>query len=65
MPAIDQCEPAVINALQKAGWVVTHQPLFLRLDSHEAIYADLRLQHQQDNQAIIILEVKCFADVRR
>lgn len=61
MPAIDQCEPQVIRAFQKAGWVVTDQPYFIRVGEEEAIFADLRLEHLQEKQPIIVVEVKCFA----
>lgn len=64
MPALDQCEPQVIRALQKAGWVVTHQPLQIRVSRNEAVYADLRLIQPAVKQTIIIVEVKCFAGKR-
>jgi hypothetical protein len=66
MPAIDQCEPQVIEALRKAGWVATHQPFAIRIDKRKKgyVYADLRLSHPGDHQTIIVTEVKCFADNR-
>lgn len=60
MPAIDQCEPQVIAALEKQGWRVTHQPLVLRLSKLELVYPDLRLEHQESHEIVIVVEVKCF-----
>lgn len=65
MPATDQCEPAVVNALAKDGWKVTHHSFFLRTGPNEGVYADLRLQHEDQKRSIIIIEVKCFADKRK
>lgn len=66
MPAIDQCEEQVINALETAGWVVTHQPFAIRVDKSRAgyVYADLRLRQANNDQTIIIVEVKCFSSTR-
>lgn len=63
MPAIDQCEPAVINALQKAGWVVVDRPFSIQVDKPKRtyVYADLKLHHNSNNQTVVIIEVKCFA----
>jgi hypothetical protein len=62
MPAIDVCEPAVIRALEKAGWVVVDHPATIHLGRGKGnfIYADLRLRRHDSNQTIIIAEVKCF-----
>jgi hypothetical protein len=68
MPAIDQCEPAVIRALQKAGWIVTHQPYSIHIvepGRSNYVYADLRLRHSRNSRTIIVTEVKCFADKRQ
>jgi hypothetical protein len=62
MPTRDQCEPRVVRALEKTGWVVTHQPFYVRVAPGELIYADLRLRQQEQVKAVIVLEVKCFAD---
>ncbi len=64
MPAIDQCEHHVILALQKAGWLVTHQPFPIRISREEGVYADLRLQRISGITNIIIIEVKCFSEKR-
>lgn len=66
MPAIDLCEPQVINALQKDGWIVTHQPFAIRIDRKRGgyIYADLRLQNANQSESIIVVEVKCFDSTR-
>ena len=60
MPAIDNCEPAVIKALEKAGWHVTDQPYIITL-GEKYLFADLRLR-DKDNQEIMIVEVKCFPE---
>ena len=68
MPAIDHCEPAIVRALQRAGWVVTDQPLTIRADTGRLgyIYADLRLQQNvTDGDAIVVVEVKCFESADR
>lgn len=66
MPAIDQCEEQVVRALEKSGWLVTHQPFAIRINKSRAgyVYADLRLRQKTDNQTIIVVEVKCFASTR-
>lgn len=63
MPAIDICEPAVIRALEKAGWMVLDQPYSIRFDESrlDYVFADLRLRHNDPDQTIIVVEVKCFA----
>jgi hypothetical protein len=62
MPAIDVCEPAVIRALEKAGWVVTNRPFYIRFQEPKSdyIFADLRLQQIDSEKTIIVAEVKCF-----
>ena len=66
MPAIDQCEPQVIRALEKAGWVVTHHPTAIRIDERKGnyVFADLRLRDSQSDKVIIVVEVKCFAETQ-
>ncbi len=64
MPAIDECQPQMIRALAKEGWLVTHQPFAIRISKTEGVYADLRLQHHQYQQTIIVVEVKCFPETR-
>jgi len=40
MPARDIFHYAVKNALQKEGWTITHDPLFIRFDESK-LYIDL------------------------
>lgn len=60
MPAIDQCHQQVTHALHKAGWAVDAKPYVLRLTSGRRLFVDIKAQHDQNE--IIIVEVKCFAD---
>jgi XisH protein len=64
MPAIDQCEPHIIKALEKAGWQVTHHPFPIRISRDEGVFADLRLRHRDNKRTIIVVEVKCFSEKR-
>jgi hypothetical protein len=67
MPAIDQCEPQIIRALQKQGWIITHQPYPIRIEKSRTrshVYADLRLENLQSQQSAIIIEIKCFPENR-
>ena len=64
MPAIDECEPQVIRALHKAGWLVTDNPLHIHVAKRETIFIDLRLEHIPDATSIIVIEVKCFSSTR-
>jgi hypothetical protein len=61
MPAIDHCEPQVVRALRKSGWVVSDQPYPIRLTAEKGyVFADLRLERILDASAMIVAEVKCF-----
>ena len=66
MPAIDRCEEQVVRALEKSGWLITHQPFAIRINKSRAgyVYADLRLRQKTNNQMIIVVEVKCFDSTR-
>ena len=66
MPAIDQCEPRVIRALHKQGWIITHHPYAIRMDRTRSgyIYADLQLRQIEQNRTIIVVEVKRFESTR-
>ena len=66
MLAIDRCEPQMIHALEKDGWIVTHQPFAIKIDRTRTgyIFADLRLHHPQTDQSAIVVEVKCFESTR-
>lgn len=63
MPAIDNCEPQIVRAMQKAGWQVTDQPFSIRWRTGY-IYADLRMKQTHDDEVVIIIEVKCFPEKR-
>ncbi len=58
MPAVDACEPQVIRAFERAGWVVIERPLTIRLSPIRRVFADLLMERQA--QQIIVVEVKCF-----
>jgi len=59
MPPSDICEPQIIRAIEKAGFRLTHKQFAIRPSPNENfVYADLRFK--QDNQVIIVVEVKCF-----
>jgi hypothetical protein len=61
MPAVDQCEPQVIRALDKAGWQIMNRPYSIKLVGRRGyVFADLRLRSH--DQEIIVVEAKCFAD---
>lgn len=64
MPAIDECEPQVIRALAKSGWVVIDQPYHIKLARNDRLYADLRLKNAQENRRLVVVEVKCFSGGR-
>lgn len=66
MPAIDRCEPQIIHALEKDGWLITHQPFAIRIDKTRGgyIFADIRLHKPQTGQSAIVVEVKCFESTR-
>jgi hypothetical protein len=62
MPAKDIFHEAVKNALVKEGWLVTHDPLFLKLGRDKA-YVDLaaeKLLTAQKGARKIAVEVKSF-----
>ena len=60
MPALDQCHEQIANALRKAGWKVDDKPYVIRLTSGRRFFIDI--QAQRDQNEIIVVEVKCFAD---
>ena len=60
MPALDQCHEQMAQALRKAGWQVDDKPYVLRLASGRRFFIDIKAQHDQNE--IIVVEVKCFAD---
>lgn len=65
MPAVDNCQPKVVTALRKEGWLISNQPFFIGAGK-AALYADIRA-FKNDNgipKEIIVVEVKCFANQR-
>jgi hypothetical protein len=64
MPAIDNCEPQVIRAMEKADWTVTHKNFGIRVGKEATVFADLRLINQENNISIIVVEIKYFPDTR-
>jgi hypothetical protein len=63
VPAVDNCEPIVVAALRKDGWLVSNQPFFIGVGK-AALYAHIRV-YKNDNgvpKEIIVVEVKCFAN---
>jgi hypothetical protein len=62
MPAKDMFHDVVRHALEKDGWIITHDPLFLEWGEAE-IYVDLgaeRVLAAQKGQHKIAVEVKSF-----
>jgi hypothetical protein len=62
MPAIDECQPKIINALAKAGWQVNEKPFILRLNRQHRLHIDLEARNQQGT--ILVIEVKYFAETQ-
>lgn len=60
MPALDNCHPQVVRALEKEGWVVSPKPYRLTFGERPYLFIDILAQH--DDSRIIIVEVKCFND---
>lgn len=62
MPAIDRCQPQVVRALRKAGWIVGEKPIYV--DDETPIYIDLEARRPDgetsDSPDHIYIEVKCF-----
>jgi XisH protein len=63
MPAKEIFHPVVISALEKEGWIVTHNPLYLKVDD-DKLYVDLGAQNNllgaERYGEKIAVEVKCF-----
>ena len=61
MPALDSCHVQVVHALENAGWTVSPVPHAIRIPGRRyPLLADLRAS--RDQEAIIVVEVKCFLD---
>jgi hypothetical protein len=63
LPAIDQCQKQVLNALSKAGWQVLKAPSRISTVTR-TVFIDARLGRGSNGtgEQILLLEVKCFAD---
>ena len=65
MPAKDIFHNAVRNALEKEGWIITNDPLFLRFGGVD-MYVDLaaeQLMSAEKNGEKIAVEIKSFIGV--
>lgn len=63
MSARDKFHQAVRNALEKDGWVITHDPLYLLFDQTTKIYVDLAAEKvivAEKASRRIAVEVKTF-----
>ena len=61
MPPSDFCEPEIIRAIEKAGFLLTHRQFAIRPTPNENfVYIDLRFKQEKGDRIIIIVEVKCF-----
>ncbi len=63
MPARDYYHQTVRNALQKAGWTITHDPYRLKLARKKNLYIDLgaeRLIAAEKGTEKIAVEIKSF-----
>jgi XisH protein len=63
MPAKDIFHAVVRSALEKEGWVITHDPLYLKVDE-DKLYVDLGAENNllgadRYGQKIAV-EIKCF-----
>jgi len=64
MPAKDIFHDVVRSALENDGWVITADPLFLKLEGEQKMYVDLaaeRLVAAQKGQDKIAVEIKSFS----
>lgn len=63
MPAKDVFHTVVMSALEKDGWSITHNPLYLKVDD-DKLYVDLGAQNNllgaERYGEKIAVEVKCF-----
>ena len=58
MPTEDTCQPQVLTALQKDGWTITGQQIYILKGEH-AVFIDIEAV-KEDQQTFI--EVKCFPE---
>ena len=63
MPALDQCHPQVVRALEKADWYVERRQVLIQIKKRRG-YIDLRASRGANGtqQHILLVEVKCFAN---
>jgi hypothetical protein len=63
MPALDQCHPQIVRALEKDGWAVDPFPVRLTVETR-TVYVDVRASRTRNgNQSVVLLsEIKCFPD---
>jgi hypothetical protein len=59
MPRRDACEPQVIAALNKEGWTLLGQQVYIEISDGSYIFLDLELQ-RRPSEHLLIVEVKCF-----
>src|SRR5258706_12128368 len=58
VPALDECQPQIVQALQNAGWMVSPKPKRF-IVGRRVVYIDLVAV--RDGRQIYV-EVKCFTD---
>ena len=63
MPAKDVFHVSVCSALEKEGWTITHDPLYLKVDE-DKLYVDLGAENKllgaEKYGQKIAVEIKCF-----
>ena len=65
MPALDNCEPQMINAFKKAEWNIRYHPFSIpTLMGNRHVFADLCLYNAATGKNIIVVEIKCFPPER-
>lgn len=62
MPAQDSCQPQIVRALEKAGWLVSTKVKAIR---SATILAHPDIEAIKDGRLHIIVEVKCFPGANR
>jgi XisH protein len=63
MSAIDNCQPQVIQALEKEGWSISPRQFRVQTDDR-SIFIDLKASRQMNGRQanILLAEVKCFPE---
>lgn len=64
MPALDQCHPQVIRALEKDGWEIVASPFTLTVHRDALLFVDVRAQRLENGESkvVLLVEVKCFPE---